>query len=76
MKPVLHKFITREFAGDANMSIDYEDDLFASGLLDSLGVMRLIRFIEATYHCSIPVEDIIPEHFSSIQRISAYVSNQ
>jgi acyl carrier protein len=53
-----------------------EDDLLLSGLLDSLGVLRLIGHIEATLGVQIPAQDVTIEHFGSIQAIASYLETQ
>jgi acyl carrier protein len=50
--------------------------LFTSGLLDSVGLVRLAAFIEEETGISIPDRDIDPEHFDSVARIEAYVAGR
>ena len=50
-----------------------EDDLLGSGLLDSMGVMRLVSFLEESFQVKIPPEDIIIENFINVNAITKYV---
>ena len=50
-----------------------EDDLLGSGLLDSLGVMRLVGFVEETFNMKIPPEDIVIENFMDVKAITNYI---
>lgn len=50
-----------------------EDDLLGSGLLDSLGVMRLVGFVEETFNIKIPAEDIVIENFMDVKSITKYI---
>lgn len=52
-----------------------EDDLLGSGLLDSMGVMRLVGFVEETFHITVPPEDIVIEHFMDVKAITNYVES-
>ncbi|MEM9014149.1 MAG: acyl carrier protein [Pseudomonadota bacterium] len=52
------------------------EDLLISGLIDSLGVMRLVRLLEARFSITIPAEDVIFEHFASIDDLAAYVERR
>jgi len=52
-----------------------EDDLLGSGLLDSMGVMRLVSFLEDTFQVKIPPEDIIIENFINVNAITKYVES-
>ncbi|SFR34758.1 Phosphopantetheine attachment site [Robiginitalea myxolifaciens] len=72
---ILIKYIKKEFTRDSEVEIVAETDLFASGILDSLGLMKLIRFIEATFDNPVPLIDILPENFSSVRNISLYLTN-
>jgi len=49
------------------------DDLLLSGLVDSLGVMRLVTHLEQQYSIKIPPEDVTIEHFMNIEAISLYL---
>lgn len=66
----VRKFL-KEF--HANIPEDTEADLFALGVLDSLGTARLIARIEAQYNIELKVEDIVPENFVNISGIVSLV---
>lgn len=46
------------------------------GLLDSLGIMRVVNFCEETYGIQIPDTDILPEHFETISAIAELIAAQ
>lgn len=53
------------------------DELLLSGMIDSLGVMSLVAFVEEVYAIAIPFEDVTLENLSSIEAIQRYaVSRQ
>ena len=52
-------------AGDASLT--------RAGVLDSMGVLELIAFLETTYGFTVPDEDTLPEHLDAVDRIVAYV---
>lgn len=58
-----------------NIEIRYDDDgnLFDMGIIDSVGLISCIVFIEEEFHLSIPDEDLLPENFSSIKKIADYI---
>jgi len=51
-----------------------ETDLLLSGLVDSLGIMRLMLFIEEDFQFSVPPEDVIIEHFRSVSTLTNYLA--
>lgn len=46
-----------------------DDDLIVKGLIDSLGLMKLIAYMEDKYEISIDDNDIIPENFQNLKSI-------
>lgn len=70
----IRAYIANELAPDTgaeDLPADYE--LVASGLIDSLALVRLVTWIESEY--SIPLGDmnIAPQDFSSIEKINAFI---
>jgi acyl carrier protein len=47
--------------------------LLEAGIIDSLGVMELVAFVEKHLGVKVPDADVTPEHFDSINRLAAYV---
>lgn len=73
---LIQGFIERELMNDAGRSVAPDDELLLDGVLDSLGVMRLVEFIEAETGASIPPQDVTLEHFHSISAIAEYLQRQ
>ena len=61
--------------GHAGTQLLPEDDLLGSGLVDSIGMMQLIAFIEEEFNCKIPPEDMIIENFMTVEAIGRYLKN-
>lgn len=53
----------------------YPDDtsFLETGVVDSMGIMELVMFVEEEFQISIKDEEVIPDHFDSVSKISAYV---
>jgi len=75
MTAVLEKFVSEELLNNT-ASVTQNDNLLADGLVDSLGMMRFIRFIEDTYDLEIPPEDVIIENFRTIGAIVSYLDRR
>lgn len=74
MKHLLRQHITQELLSDRNgTAISDDDNLLGSGLLDSVGMMSLVLFIEEELQIEVPPEDVTIEHFLSINTIDAYL---
>jgi acyl carrier protein len=72
-RTVLKSFIETELLAGAGGSLDYSEDLLLSGLVNSLGVMRLVSFTQEQFGVHIPPEDVVIEHFQTIDAIARYV---
>lgn len=56
--------------------IDVQDDLLGSGIIDSMGMMKLVLFIETELDIKIPDEDMTVENFMTLENITDYLSNR
>lgn len=74
MESILIDYIKKELAGDPSATLTAEDDLLNSGLVDSMGVMRLIAFIEEEFNVKIPPQDLVIENFMSVAAIVGYLN--
>ena len=59
--------------GKESESLTPTVNLYTSGLVDSLGAMKLVSWIESTYALKIPPVNLVPENFQSVEIIAAYV---
>ncbi|MCK4507306.1 MAG: acyl carrier protein [Desulfuromonadales bacterium] len=59
----------RGFLGDAEPLID-------SGIIDSFGIMVLMSFLEEKFSINISGDDLLPENFESIAKISGLVAQK
>lgn len=52
------------------------DNLIETGIIDSLGIMKLIIFLENNYSIHVKDDDLIPENFDSISSIYSLIENK
>jgi len=57
-------------------TIEEESPLLENGIIDSLGVQEVIRYLEATFEITIFDEDMLFENFQSIAGMTAFVTNK
>lgn len=74
MKTEIKNFIAERLLSGKIVTED--ENLLLSGLIDSLGVMQLVRFLEETYQIKIPAEDVTITHFITIDAITLYVQQR
>lgn len=69
-------FIERELARDHGGIDVATESLVESGIIDSLGIMKLVEFIERELRVKIGDEDLVPEHFETLDAITALVASK
>lgn len=72
----VREFILKQFPLARKQRIKDSDPLLESGMLDSMGVLEVVTFIEHEHGLSVADEDLVPENFQNIDRISAYIRNK
>lgn len=76
-RDVIKQFIIQELLNSRkDVVLNNDDELLLSGLVDSLGVIRLITFLEAEWKTYIPPEDVTIEHFGTVAAIYDYLSKR
>lgn len=73
MRDELRRFIVDEILNRPGFALSDSDDLLSSGLIDSLGIISLVNFIEEETGLDVPAEDVTLEHFVSIAAIEDYL---
>ena len=62
-----------EVAGVESAALDADANLIESGILDSLGLLRIVVFAEERFGITMGDEDLLPENFASVDAICAYL---
>jgi acyl carrier protein len=53
-----------------------EEDIFASGFVNSLMAIQLVAFIEKEFNVTVDEDDLDLKNFSSVNRITAFVQKK
>lgn len=70
----VEKFIVEEIAlGTGIGSVGHDEDLLAQDIIDSLGIVELVKFLESTYGIEVGDDDLLPENFQSVNSVVAFV---
>jgi len=57
-------------------TLGHEETLLGSGILDSLGIMRLVVFLEEEFGIAVPETALVPEHFQTVNSLVAFVERE
>lgn len=68
----------RRFVRDSFLVDEFGDDdsFLGSGLIDSLGILQLVSFVEAQYSIVVADTDLVPANFDSVSKLAAYVQRR
>lgn len=74
MEGIINDYISRELVQDASLlPLDNTMSLLETGVLDSLGLLRLVVFVQERFGVTVDDVDLVPEHFDTIDAICAYL---
>lgn len=57
-------------------AINVDTSFLKAGIIDSMGVMELVEFVEDKYEVTFDTEEIIPENLDSLKNITAFISKK
>ena len=73
----IRSFIVENFLFDDDSAACSDDDsLIENRIIDSLGVLALVNFVEESFGIPGQDDDIVPENFDSVNRISRFVAGR
>ena len=75
IKVDVKKYIIETSLSEANGITD-DTLIFENGLLDSMGLLFLIEFLNENYKLEVNDEELNPENFESINSIVSFVQNK
>ncbi len=76
MEDAIIGFVSQELLGGDGSSVTADDEIVLDGTVDSLGVTRLVDFIEKEFIVTVPPQDVTIENFRSIATMAEYVRAQ
>lgn len=72
VEETLTRFVSQELLGEAE-PIAAGENLLADGMVDSVGVMRLVAFIDAEFDYQVPHADLKIANFQSLRALTTYL---
>jgi acyl carrier protein len=77
LREQIHGFVVENFLfGDAEPLRDDEMSLLDNGIMDSVGVMELVAFLEQDMGLSIEDSELVPENLDSIKNLVGFVTRK
>ena len=75
---MIRNFIVSTIIDDSNGSNNLKDTdtLLESGILDSLGIMKLLSFLEEKFSVSLESGELMPENFETVKSIAGLIESK
>ena len=69
----IRDFIFGHFPAARQRSLLDDDSLLESGVVDSLGVLDVVEFLESEFQIMLRDDDLLSEHFKTIASLADFV---
>jgi acyl carrier protein len=70
----IRKFVISNFPAAKRRGVTLQDALLGSGMIDSLGILELVDFLERSFGFALDEEDLSPENFQTIEQLASFVA--
>jgi acyl carrier protein len=70
---IIYSFLLDKFPLARKTGIEKNTPLLESGILDSLGILDVVSFLESEFSITISDEELVPENFQSLDTLSSFV---
>jgi acyl carrier protein len=72
----IRTFLLEKFPLARKRGVTFQDNLLESGILDSLGILDVVAFVEQNFGIILNDDELVPENFQTIERLSAFVQSK
>jgi acyl carrier protein len=72
----IRTFVLSKFPLARKRELQDGDLLLESGILDSMGVLEIVHFIEQEFGILVVDDELVPENFQSIQQLTEFVNKK
>ena len=72
----IRSFIAQKFPGAKKLKLSDDTRLLQSGIIDSLGILDVVAFIEQSLLISVSDDELTPDNFDSIRSLISFVDKK
>jgi acyl carrier protein len=72
----IRSFIVQHFPSAKGRPLAPDDRLLQNGIVDSLGVLNLVDYLEKEFGVTSDDDDLVPENFETLGRLAAFVEEK
>ena len=71
----IYTFIEEDLLMGQGVEFQLDDSLLEEGIIDSLGLLEIVTFIESEFGISVQDADVTLDNFGDVNAIAAYVKS-
>lgn len=72
----IESFIVKEILKGSRARIDLDESLMSTGLIDSMGMLMLVSFLEEDFGVAVGDGEVTLENFETLRRIAGFVDRK
>ncbi|HYA98453.1 MAG TPA: acyl carrier protein [Methylomirabilota bacterium] len=72
----IREFVLKQFPLARKNGLQPADKWLENGLLDSMGVLDLVHFLEEEFSIQVSDEELAPEHFQSLASVTGFAEKK
>ena len=76
VKEQIRQFIVNEFLFGQNGTLEDSASLLDAGILDSMGVLQTLFYLEETFDVHVEDDEVVPENIDSIENLTGFVTRK
>lgn len=73
----IRDYVSRNFLF-SDHGFDYPDDasFLEEGIIDSLGIIELVSFVEKEFGIAVADQELLPSNFDSVNKLGAFINGK
>jgi acyl carrier protein len=75
IQDTIHEYLMTEFGADRD-GFEPGENLLAQGVIDSMGILKLVTFLEEAFGIETDDDDMVPENFESLAALCSFVERR
>jgi len=73
MEERIREFVLKAFPLARKSAVNGNQKWLETGVIDSLGILDLVHFLEQQFSIQVADEELLPENFESLDAVAAFV---
>jgi acyl carrier protein len=72
----VQQWVNQAFPAASQRGVGVADSLLDGGIIDSMGVLEVVQYLEDEFGIEVTDEEMVDDHFDSIETIARYIESK